>query len=46
METALGSNLQNIVVEDEDTAKAAMYALKRANAGRTTLSAPHGVGRR
>ncbi len=37
VETALGSNLQNIVVEDEDTAKAAMYALKRANAGRTTF---------
>ena len=37
VETALGTNLQNIVVEDEDTAKAAMYALKRANAGRTTF---------
>ena len=37
VETALGSSLQNIVVEDEDTAKAAMYALKRANAGRTTF---------
>ena len=37
VETALGANLQNIVVEDEDTAKAAMYALKRANAGRTTF---------
>ena len=45
VETALGSSLQNIVVEDEDTAKAAMYALKRANAGRTTfypLSSVHG----
>ena len=37
VETALGSSLQNIVVQDEDTAKAAMYALKRANAGRTTF---------
>ncbi len=37
VETALGGSLQNIVVEDEDTAKAAMYALKRANAGRTTF---------
>ena len=37
VETALGSNLQNILVEDEETAKAAIYALKRANAGRTTF---------
>ena len=37
VETALGSALQNIVVEDDDTAKAAIYALKRANAGRTTF---------
>ena len=37
VETALGNSLQNIVVENEDTAKAAMYALKRANAGRTTF---------
>ena len=37
VETALGNSLQNIVVQDEDTAKAAMYALKRANAGRTTF---------
>ena len=37
VETALGGSLQNIVVEDEDTAKAAMYALKRAGAGRTTF---------
>ncbi|MBQ4111356.1 MAG: chromosome segregation protein SMC [Clostridia bacterium] len=37
VETALGASLQNIVVEDEDTAKAAIYALKRANAGRTTF---------
>ena len=37
LEVALGSSLQNIVVEDEDTAKAAIQALKRANAGRTTF---------
>ena len=37
IETALGANLQNIVVEDEDTAKAAIYALKRGNAGRATF---------
>ncbi len=37
VETALGANLQNIVVEDEDTAKAAIYALKRAGAGRATF---------
>ncbi len=37
VETALGANLQNIVVEDEDTAKAAIAALKRAGAGRTTF---------
>ncbi len=37
VETALGANLQNIVVEDEATAKAAMYALKRAEAGRATF---------
>ncbi len=37
IETALGPNIQNIVVEDEDTAKAAIYALKRANAGRATF---------
>ena len=37
VETALGASLQNIVVEDEETAKAAIYALKRANAGRTTF---------
>ena len=37
IETALGSSLQNIVVENEDTAKAAMYALKRANSGRATF---------
>ena len=37
VETALGANLQHIVVEDENTAKAAMYALKRENAGRATF---------
>ena len=37
IETALGSSLQNIVVDDEDTAKAAIYALKNAGAGRATF---------
>ena len=37
IETALGTNLQNIVVEDESVAKAAMYALKQAEAGRATF---------
>ena len=37
IETALGASLQNIVVENEDTAKAAIYALKRAGAGRATF---------
>ncbi len=37
IETALGANLQNIVVENEATAKAAMYALKRGEAGRATF---------
>ncbi len=37
MEIALGANLQHIVVEDEATAKAAMYSLKRAEAGRATF---------
>jgi len=37
IETALGGSLQNIVVDDEATAKAAMYALKRASAGRATF---------
>ncbi len=37
IETALGASLQNIVVENEDTAKAAINALKRANAGRATF---------
>lgn len=37
IETALGANLQNIIVENEDTAKAAIYALKNAGAGRATF---------
>ncbi len=37
IETALAANLQHIVVEDEGVAKAAMFALKRAEAGRATF---------
>ncbi len=37
IETALGASLQNIVVDNEDTAKAAMGSLKRAGAGRATF---------
>ncbi len=37
VETALGASLQNIVVDSEDTAKAAIGALKRASAGRATF---------
>lgn len=37
IETALGVSLQNIVVDNEDTAKAAIGALKRAGAGRATF---------
>ncbi len=37
IETALGPNLQHIVVEDDTVAKAAMYALKRAEVGRATF---------
>lgn len=37
IETALGSSLQNIVVDNEEMAKAAIGALKRANAGRATF---------
>ena len=37
IETALAANLQNIVVEDETVAKAAMFALKKAEAGRATF---------
>ena len=37
IETALGSNVQNIVTEDENAAKAAINALKKENAGRATF---------
>ena len=37
IETALGASLQNIVVENENTAKGAISALKAANAGRATF---------
>ncbi len=37
VETALGANLQHIVVADENAAKAAMYSLKQAQAGRATF---------
>jgi chromosome segregation protein len=37
IETALGANLQNIVVENEATASAAIYALKHGEAGRATF---------
>lgn len=37
IETALGANLQNIVVEDEESAKAAIAFLKKNNAGRCTF---------
>jgi len=37
IETALGQNLQNIVVENEDSAKAAIAYLKAAKAGRATF---------
>ncbi len=37
IETALAQNLQHIVVEDDETAKSALYALKRAEAGRATF---------
>ncbi len=37
IETAFGANLQNIVVEDDRTAKSAIRALKAANAGRSTF---------
>ncbi len=37
IETALGANLQNIVVDNEETAKAAILALKNAGAGRATF---------
>ncbi|MBR5869528.1 MAG: chromosome segregation protein SMC [Clostridia bacterium] len=37
IETALGANIQNIAVEDEASAKAAMLHLKKNNAGRATF---------
>ncbi len=37
METALGQNMQNIIVENEQTAKDAIALLKRSNAGRATF---------
>ncbi len=37
IETALGGNLQNIVVKDEDSAKKAIALLKEKNAGRATF---------
>ena len=37
IETALAANIQYIVVEDDEVAKAAISALKRENAGRTTF---------
>ena len=37
IEIALGTNLQHIVVQDESVAKAAIYALKKAQAGRATF---------
>ena len=37
IETALGAAVSNIVVEDEDAAKAAIRFLKSANAGRATF---------
>ena len=37
IETALAANIQHIVVEDDSVAKAAMFALKKADAGRATF---------
>lgn len=37
VETALGANIQNIIVDDEFTAKAAIAHLKKKNAGRATF---------
>lgn len=37
IETALGANIQNIIVENEAAAKAAIEYLKRENAGRATF---------
>ena len=37
LETAIGAAMQNIVVDDEAAAKAAMYALKNSGVGRATF---------
>lgn len=37
IETALGANIQNIIVENEQAAKSAIALLKRENAGRSTF---------
>ena len=37
IETALGANIQHIVVDDDNTAKAGILALKKAKAGRATF---------
>ena len=37
IETSLGASLQHIVVDTDETAKAAIYALKQKNAGRATF---------
>ena len=37
IEIALGANIQHIVVDNEETAKSAINALKKANAGRATF---------
>ncbi len=37
IETALGANIQNIITENEDSAKAAIAYLKRTNGGRATF---------
>lgn len=37
IETALGANIQNMIVENEAAAKSAISLLKRENAGRATL---------
>lgn len=37
VETALGANLQNVIVDSEQSAKAAMYSLKRSGSGRATF---------
>ncbi len=37
IETVLGASLQNIIVDEERTAKAVIASLKRANAGRATF---------